>query len=670
MNSKPYPKEKRAFILNKSDDELWEFFQEILESERKKLTNIFPKAKGFRPKSLAGVHQGFRMLIKEARGPENSSNTQKAWGRILLIWMAWTNSHPVLQKLLKNYDNSADCSEQVPNTSLDIDCFTYLAKASHTHELSRSLIQRFYEFGYFQQDSRIELIIQTIPEHYEEVVENEMMLDKFKILEDLQVRVTQIETNHSKPDDSEQEQISLSLKKDWVEIKKEFDNVLTRVSTLEKNNEKLKNQLITFETLPHQLEKLSQTVNAINRQLDTTTNTSELDELKQQFGKLEKTLNDEISPTVENINQQLTNLPLKTEVNELKQQVDKLKEELSTQEKLIFDELEQHNATSPTHDGTGYIIQPTGLYTSKLQHSGSPRILSAKEELVSHLTDNLKAIGLIRGSAEKLAKEILAGLSAGEFIVFSGSLAFNLAEVCTQALAASAKQPPIVIHIPIGLLNGQQFGDYLWTAIKKAKMSEQICAIIIEGINRSALESYAQALRQIIIKRLLGQHDPAPNLLFFGTLVEGLSTLPTPLELCELGPIFNVDVLGWHSKYNAKEYQYGIIPGSDWPMWVTTMQNDSAEQNGKTVLDLADICNNFTFCHSHLWQVCVKKAYHYLDNNLQSLAFGWLVPRATTAELEWTKIKDWLLDDIFQEEIEGIPDKRLDKLLRNNLKDE
>jgi tetrahydromethanopterin S-methyltransferase subunit B len=680
MKYKPYPQEKRTFILNKSDDELWAFFDEICHQDKHKIqkiiTQIFPKkVQGFRVSSPKGVRQRFRMLIQEARGSETSANTQKAWNAISLIWSTWIASHPVLQTLLEHYDNSADFQDDgtaLPaNTSLDIGCFTYIVHATQTHKLSRAVIQRFYEFGYFQLDSTIEFVIKTIqapaekPNNVGERVENDLTRDKWqKALQELQRRVAQIEAHEQKPAETEQQQL---LEKHLVEIQQQ--NIFARVSTLEKNQHNLATQLSRVE----KHENLSQTVNAINHQLEMTPTTLDLDELKQQFDGLEKQMSGEISSTVKlmvklisqqqaafalktkvnELKQQLIAIPIKTDVDELKQQVKKLQKTLSEQ----FAELEQHNTTSSTYDSAKYLIQQTGLYTSEVQGSDSPHILSSTEELVSHLTDNLKAIGLIKGGAEDLAKEILAGLSAGEIIVFSGSFAFNLAEICTQALAASAKQPPVVIHIPIGLLNGQQFGDYLWTTINNAKRSEQVCAIIIEGLNRSALETYAQALRQIIIKRFLGQPDPAPNTLFFGTLAEGLSTLPVPLELCELGPIFDTDVLGWRRQFKTQTSIAGAIPCS---VWQTKFAKTEAKNDS---FDLTQIGNDFAFFRSHLWQLCVKQASRYLDNNLQSLAFGWLVPRAMAAEVERREIKDWLQDDVLDNIKKNTP---LYKLLRNH----
>ncbi|MEK8018832.1 MAG: hypothetical protein VSS75_018315 [Candidatus Parabeggiatoa sp.] len=671
---KPYPEEKRVFLLSQSDNEFRAFFNEISHPEKNKLTKILPAVSGVRPKKqLDYLERRFITLIQDAKSSETSSKSQKAWKRISGIWMAWIHSHSILQECLENYDNSADFEDGniiPPNTSLDIGCFTYLAEASHTHKLPRSLIQRFYEFGYFQPDINIEFIIKNIEVPSEKMNDNvntELTFDKLQVLHDLQVRVTQIETNRTKQDGSDQEFIKPLVEKSLVEVKQGIDNVIKRVSALENNYEKLENQLSVFETLPNQVEKLSQAVNAINLQLDMTVTTIDLDGFKQDVEKLEKTLLDK----VEILSQKIADMPLKSALDNLKQQVSKLEKELAEQGELLFDELEQHNTTAPSNENTGYVAIQTGLYSSHIELSDAPKILSSKEDLIGHLTCNLKAAaGLIKGSAKKLAKEILAGLAAGELIVFSGSLAFNIAQVCTQALAA--KQAPTVIHIPIGLLNGQQFSDYLWRAIKKAKMSEHVCAIIIEGINRSALESYAVTLRQMITQRLLGQTDLAPHIVFFGTLVEGVATLPVPVELCELGPIFNTDVLGWRSQLNTTVYEGGAIPTQDWQSWMTT--DDKAVPLEK---ELNEAIDNPIFYPSQLWQLCVRQAYCYLvyifddseESILNSLAFGWFIPRAVAAEQDWMEIKEWLLEDVFPE---GLPEneKRIDKLLRRHLKSE
>ncbi|TGO03331.1 hypothetical protein PN36_08280 [Candidatus Thiomargarita nelsonii] len=626
MNYKPYPKEKLTLILNKSDEELRTFFNQIQNNKHILNNKVLPNVHGFRAENIEGVPIRFRNLLREAKG--TSSKNMNAQKRLQFIWDSWINSHSTLQEVLENYDNSADFPEDgtvIPaNTSLDIGGFTYLAEASRSHNLSKALIQRFYEFGYFQSDYNIDFIINSIKEPSNEIRETELTLDKLlpklpQVLHDLQVRVNRI------PSRTEPALLKQIVETHLVEVKAATQKVQLNAKT---NTSDLK-------TLYDQVENLSQTLNVIKHQLDMTVSTVQLSELIDK---------------VELIHQQMTEIPIKSEIDDLKQQFEQLKQELNEQEELFFNELEQHNSAT---------ITQTGLYTSQLKISAPPKILS-KDELLSHLTDNLKAIGLIKGSAENLAKEILAGLAAGEFIVFSGSLAFQFAQLCTQAIAA--KPPPTVIHIPIGLLNGQQFNEYLGRAIRKAKTEKHVCAIIIEGINCSALEIYAQALRQIITQRLLGQTDLAPHIVFFGTLVEGLATLPVPLELCELGPIFDTDVLGWRRQLKPITYKSGAISDQVWQSW-RAIDNKLDSDFERELID------NVIFYPSQLWKICVQQAYYRLDilddsveeSILNSLAFGWFIPRAAAAEQDWMEIEKWLLEHVSSEDTH---ETRIGKLLR------
>lgn len=657
MRGKNYPKEKLEWILDhKSDDDLWQFFNEIAGPQRREIlkSKILPKVSGFRPDSEKGICRRLKMLLQQAIDLKESPSTQRAQICLQVILEKWVQSHSTLQQLLEKYDNDVDFPEggdiRLPNTPLDIACFNYLAQASQNHPLPRSLIQRFYEFGYFQQDDTIELIIKNVLEKIPEPSWS-------KSLQELQHYVSQLEAKFTTLNQSGVE-ASLAKMREQIE-----NEVSKRLSILDTRYETL---LTKINTLSSQLDELSQTILVVKQQLDTTIQNHEWVDLKQQVEQLKRRLNEDLGPAINSFQQQISHTATNDQIEQLTQQLDTLKANLEAQEELLFES--QTTTPSPTGSPGGYVLSSTGLYTSLLPLlSTPPRNLSSIEEVLNQLTANLKASGLIQGGAEKLAKEILAGWRASELIVFSGALAFNVVVACTQAIAAT-KQPPTVIHIPIGLLSGQQFDEYLWNAIKKAKSSGNICAIILEGINRSALEGYGQTLHQIITQRLLGPIDPAPHIVFFGTLIDGLAALPPPLELCELGPIFDTNVLGWRSQLQPTEYQTGVISSLQWQSWmIETPSPNDGENNQDSYFSVKKICQNWAFCHNPLWQQCVQKARQYLDNQLPSLAFGWLVPRAVAGEIAWQEIKEWLLDYVFIDE-EGIKDTRITKLLGPHLK--
>jgi hypothetical protein len=649
MRGKDYPKEKVEWILrHKSDDELRQFFNEIAGQQRKEILSkrLPKKVPGFRPDSEEGIRRRLKMLLQQAIDLKESPSTQRAQICLQVILEKWVHSHPTLQQLLEKYDNDADFPEggdiRLPNTPLDIACFNYLAQASQSHQLRRSLIQRFYEFGYFQQDDTIELIIKNVPEIPEP--------SWSKSLQELQHYVFQLEAKFTTLNQS-------GVEASFAKMREQINNeVSKRLSVLETNYKTL---LTTVNTLSTQMDELSQTTLVIKQRLDSTTQNHELADLKQQMEQLEQQLSGDLVSAIDSFQQQKCDTTPKTQFEQLTQQVAKLMADLEAQEELLFE-----SKTIPSSVGSpnGYVLPATGLYTSSLSLLStlpSPNNLSSIEEVQNQLTTNLKASGLNQGSAKKLANEILAGLRAGELIVFSGPLAFNVVTACIHAITLT-KQPPTVIHIPIGLLNGQQFDEYLWNVIRKTKSSGNVCAIILEGINRSALEGYGQTLHQIITQRLLGQTDPAPHIVFFGTLIEGLVALPPPLELCELGPIFDTNMLGWRSQFQPTEYQAGVISSSQWQSWMTEISSESNQNLSEEIFQKSPFCNN------PLWQQCVQKARQYLDNQLPSLAFGWLVPRAVAGEVTWQEIKELLLDYVFIGE-KGIEDARITKLLSPHL---
>lgn len=159
---------------------------------------------------------------------------------------------------------------------------------------------------------------------------------------------------------------------------------------------------------------------------------------------------------------------------------------------------------------------------------------SVEQDASARLCDNLRAIGLGTQSTRRLAREVLAGLYAGRVVLFAGSAASVLARECAQTLAS---QRLIELHIPVGLLHG---GDLhrVFRGLEGRLEPDDVTAVVLEGINRSAPEVYGDALRSLFSRRLMGDSDA---LVLFGTLVDGSGALPWTPQMCDLGPVFDTD---------------------------------------------------------------------------------------------------------------------------------
>lgn len=654
MRYKDYPKEKVTWILqHKTDDEFWQFFNEIAGPPKKKLIKLLPKVDGFRANSMEGICRQLKNLLQYTVDSKELPRAQYSRTCFQEIWKTWIYSQPTLQQFLEKYDNEADFLEgqepPPPNTLLDIGCFNHLAE---TQQIPRLLVQRFYEFGYFKQDTEIESILQKFPETIEPsslAVMGLTLGDLPKLLQELHKRVSYLENRMHLTNQFPIE--SLAKMRELI-----MGEVSKRLFILENHYETL---LTTATVLSNKMKEISQITLLIKQQLDTVNQDPKITLLKQHIKQMEQRLIDDLLPAMMLFQQQLSHSVSKAELNDFIQQFNQLKSNVEVQEELLL----EVKSTSADNKGE-YLVLSSGLYLSYLPTQETPiKELLTIEETLYQLINHLKNCGLKSDSAQELAKEVLAGLRSGELIVFSGALAVNVATACSQAITAG-KFSPTFLHIPTGLLHGQQFHDYLWDIIKKAKLSGNLCAIILEGLNRSALESYAQTLHHLISQRLLGQSDPASHIIFFGTLITGATALPTPLELCELGPIFDTNLLEWDNQSQPIATPLGCISGVQWQSWLT-----QAHENIEITEPLHLYCQHWEFCHNPLWQRCVQKAHYYLDRQLSSLAFGWLVPRAIAEKIVWREIKEWLLESIFSGEQE-IKDTRLLKLLDHHLRTE
>ena len=95
MQYKPFPPEKRAYILQKPFEEFEQFFQELSPTEQNRLTSSLPPLSkgGFRPNRPERRKMQLRRLWGIAKNPEHSHNAL-AWSTLESVWQAWIVSHP------------------------------------------------------------------------------------------------------------------------------------------------------------------------------------------------------------------------------------------------------------------------------------------------------------------------------------------------------------------------------------------------------------------------------------------------------------------------------------------------------------------------------------------------------------------------------------------------
>jgi hypothetical protein len=151
MQYKPFPPEKRAYILHKPFEEFEQFFQELSLTERNRLASRLPPLPGgsFRPGNPQRLKVQLQRLWSDAKNSESSHNIA-AWNVLEGIWQAWIVSHPELHTLLEHYNNSDDFQDNEPqpsNTQLDkekiVDSYIELSKDSKEIANSKKILSAF-----------------------------------------------------------------------------------------------------------------------------------------------------------------------------------------------------------------------------------------------------------------------------------------------------------------------------------------------------------------------------------------------------------------------------------------------------------------------------------------------------------------------------------------------
>jgi len=271
-------------------------------------------------------------------------------------------------------------------------------------------------------------------------------------------------------------------------------------------------------------------------------------------------------------------------------------------------------------------------------------------EFLACLERSLAAAGLVGGSAKRLSREVMAAAQAGQMTTLTGSLGSVLARACAGVFAAGAAS---VYRVPVGLLDGGSVSAALSAVIQKAEATDCLAAIILEGANRSALEAYADDLRILVTQRQLNPTAATPGLVLFSTLVEGPSALSLSPSMCELGPILDTDTLSLATRALVLRPHGGRVKRDDWQQWCVETPASEATPD-----DSIDLQRAMEGEDNVLWRRMLRNAYGRLramnDGNsstpLESLAFGWLIPRAHSCQLSPAVFLDELTSEVMSGE--------------------
>ena len=294
MEVKSYPIEKRrvlAELIEHNNKEFLGFFDEITGRERRQILSkkILPPFNrgGFRNLEMRIKQQTRLLFQKLARKKEIESPSSRDWAVFKNVWILWFQSKPELNEVLLEFDNKADFDEnpncaKPPNSDLDLKCFEILLEASRKLQINQETIRRFYQFGYFVEDKRIEDLIDKALTQKE--IDQKQWLaalpDKFEELSqtiaDFESRVSAVESANELKQELDKQITELSesfgadLQKLNQQIKAVSESLNTKISKIESSSIKTSELSKQVNPLKSQLSELKKSVNIIKDRLQTT----------------------------------------------------------------------------------------------------------------------------------------------------------------------------------------------------------------------------------------------------------------------------------------------------------------------------------------------------------------------------------------------------------------
>jgi hypothetical protein len=267
-------------------------------------------------------------------------------------------------------------------------------------------------------------------------------------------------------------------------------------------------------------------------------------------------------------------------------------------------------------------------------------------EAIKRLEQNFHALGVLKGSARLLAREVFVALSLGQAAFFRGSLAEPVAEAAALSLAGSRVQN---VTVPLGAAEPFEVPPVA---------GEETSVVVFQGVNRACFGTYGERVARLVRDRALGRAAcQAP--LFLGALGDGPSFLPPGPEFLTFGPVFDTDCLSWDLRKAAGELKRGCCAA---PAWVF--------EEGDEPEEWAELIDGLFAAENILWERQARAALRRLQSLADpersaqpgaSFLFGWVLPRLLGPGGEFASLADRFHDGVLHEA--AAADQRVQRLL-------
>jgi hypothetical protein len=686
MKDRPHPSaEAITRIRALGEKAIVAFLDEVPLDSYRQLVDYLPNVPGFRKNSPSGIKQQKQFLAKRLTSKNADNRDHRA---LYVVWRAWAlgrlGDASRVEELLDGLEGSGGQSSKSLNGEVAaseepaVALFTALQQWSSENVCSRESIRRFFEFSPFSADQAITDLIQqsksaadierdaTITELPSRLRKDEEELKELRA----KVEAVSAQVKSAKPGPENIPAKLAQLEKDLVS---QNEAIARLRGSLEQGASDIKASFEETSAIVRDLESLRRQVQGLTAPPPPPESPSpsvsnaavadvkaEIDKLANALAALSKDVaalpapqvfpEEEFANKIKQLSEQVTELDQirvsATELAGLAFRIDAI-------ERNVKEGSARQREAKPvraTEDKTSPRLHGPQAFRISSDESLTPQKLTDLAKTLETLTEALQRAGLKKSAAHIFAEEIVAALCCNQVVFFKGSLASTVAVTCAKAISARQAWS---VSVPVGLTDSGLLRAGVEQRLEAA--SEDVTAIIFEGINRTTLDVTRDALAS------------SQRTMCFGTILDGLASLPLELAYFEYGPVFDLDCLEWRSRVELDAVPvHGSLSVEGSSSIRRTLQGPPVNADEplrllRKFMPKRNIRIERTIVASHAALSHVKQGKSTVSA-IQSLAYGWLAPL-------WTAIG--LSSEEADSELDGgkldgpTPDTRIAELLKS-----
>jgi ABC-type transporter Mla subunit MlaD len=625
------------------EKKIWQFLDEVTLGSARNLVKFLPVVHGFRPQSEAGLKQQKLSLAKKLSSKNGGAD--RDFFALYVMWRTWAweqlGDPDTVDHLLDDLENVlTQPKPQDEGASKSVRAGTIaflnaLKELSLENKCSREKIVRLIEYSPLAVDDTGRQIVNSCKSVSD--------IERDKAITDLPNRLS-----------ADEKEIQ-SIKDQLGAITADVNAAAAKASPIEQKSDIHGQKL---QSLAESIDRLSPALTAVEDSSKRNTETlgkleRRFDELASEFrssGSRQDDLDGHLKSTAQFVSEAIRELRSIVESLQYKlsgmspastEAVESIVKDMQSLGAKVFGlsqgprsedivalnmRLDALESTTPTETSTISATDPAGVSVTGLPcaPNSAAQPLADVGKIVGALSASLQSVGLKKSAAGLLAEEIAAAILTSQAVTFKGALAHLIASKCAQTLSNAHAWN---ISIPIGLTDGRSLSAALQAI--SSKSSTNVASIVIEGLNRSALDSTKDALLAYASDHNANRKPP---IFFFISLVSGIASLPVEPEHLELGPVLDLDYLDWRL---SPEGGAASATGSIAASVVASLRGRLTQGAANDIDETLRVLRKFMPKRNPRLERTVAAGYAALKNTrqgrvdaspMQSLAYGWLVP--------------------------------------------